>query len=173
MINNQDGLYKRLVLVLLCVVMVAASSGCSTLKKKFTRQKKKDKEAASDFVPVLEPEVYPVKTTGPADIYAQQYSMLLVWISDFADNYQTIKNDKRMLKSLESAVNSVAEMIGQIQSPLAEELTGVKNQIVWVREEFSKPESFRNIARISSELRDVEKALRKKFKPTLVAELFK
>lgn len=173
MMNRQGYFHRPLVLVTLCVAMIVVSSGCAPLKKKFIRQKKKDKEAASDFVPVLEPEVYPVKTLGPGDIYAQQYSLFVLWISDFADNYETIRNDKRMLNDLESALKSVEEMINQLQSPLAEDLGKIKNQMVWVRDEYVKPASFRNTSRINSEVREIERNVRKNFKPNLVSEQFK
>ncbi|MBL8013806.1 MAG: hypothetical protein JNN05_08170 [Candidatus Omnitrophica bacterium] len=157
----------------LCMTVLFMYSGCAPLKKKFIRQKKKDKAALSDFVPVLEPEVYPVKTMGPADIYGQKYALLKVWISDFADNYATIKNDKRMVGDLESALKAIEEMLAQVVSPVSDGLSTLKNQIVWVHDEFVKPASFRNVSKINSELREIERTINKEFKPKAVSEHFR
>lgn len=172
MMRNRLRIPRPMAVWAMCVIVIFTYCGCTPLKKKFIRQKKKDKETSSDFIPVLEPEIYPVKTASPADTFAQQYTLLKIWVSDFADNYETIGNDKRMVGDLNSALKAVDEMIGQLASASSEDLTALKKQIVWVRDEFEKPSSFRNISRINSELRDVQRNI-KKFKPGLVAEHIK
>lgn len=163
--------FRRLVSACsLCLVMMIVLTGCASLKKKFIRQKKKDKEGAGDFIPVLEPEVYPVKETGPSELYAQQYSLFNVWVSDFANNFETIDNNKRMVNDLDAALKSINEMIGLVKSPVSEELAVIKGQVQLIRDEFTKPEAFRNRTKISGELRNVDKTIRKKYKPSLVQE---
>lgn len=160
---------KWLPVCLLCLVVAFSHAGCTPLKKKFIRQKKKDKDAVSDFVPVLEPEVYPVKTTTPADEYARQYALLDVWISDFADNFTTVDNDKRMVSDVDTALKAADEMAALLKSPAADDLEAIKKQLVFLRGEYGKPASFRNVSRMTSELRDIDRNLRKKLKPVAVA----
>ena len=164
--------FRRLVSACsLCLVMIIFLNGCAPLRKNFIRQKKKDKAGTEDFVPVLEPEVYPVKKTGPGDVYAQQYSMFNLWISDFADNFDTMNNnDKRMINDLDAALKSISEMIRLVKTPASEELSAIKGQVQYIRDEFAKQKSFRNPSRIKSELRDVDKKIRKNFKVTMVKE---
>ena len=157
----------------LFLVLGVFLTGCAPLRKKFIRQKKKDKESTGDFIPVLEPEVYPVKTMGPADVYAQQYSLFNVWISDYADNFETANNDKRLVNDLEAALKSLEQMISFVKSPLSEELTAIKTQVQLIRGEYSKPESFRNRSKINSELRDLDRTMRKNYKPAMVQEWLK
>lgn len=153
----------------LCLVITIMFTGCASLKKKFIRQKKKDASIDDKFIPVLEPEEYPVKKEGPYEHYAQQYTLFNVWISDFTDNFQgNIRNQKRMIADLQSALKAVREMKTVVQTPVIEGLAKIEKQVEYLLEEYQKPEAFRNTSRISSELRSVDRNVRKEFKPTSV-----
>lgn len=167
--NNSIAFRRMLTVCSLCLVLTISLTGCEPLRKKFVRQKKKEKEGTGDFIPVLEPEIYPVKTIGPAEVYAQQYAMFNLWVDDFTDNFETSDNDKKLISDLDAALKSITEMVGQLKSPVREELAQIKDQVQKIREEIVKPVAFRNRSKIKSELRDLDRTIRKKYKPSLVA----
>lgn len=65
-------------------------SGCTPLKKKFTRQKKVDKENDPKFIPVLNPVEYEERKVSAEENYKYHYSLWKVWNKDLL---QTIERD--------------------------------------------------------------------------------
>jgi hypothetical protein len=152
----------------LCMAVVVSSAGCEPLRKKFTRQKKKDKET-SDFIPVLEPVDYPVKQYGAKEAYAQHYSLFKVWFSDFDTSRREAANEKKMVYDLDAALKELGEMENLLKGPSKDELVKVKGQVQFIRDEFSKPKAFRNEGRINNEFNSADMAIRKKFKPNALS----
>ena len=152
----------------LCLVVTVLFTGCEPLRKKFTRQKKKDQVGDEKFIPVLEPQEYPVKKYGAEDSYAQHYSMFKIWFSDFANTYEQTINEKKQIYNLDAALKETVEMEKLLKSPLQEELAKIRKQVQFIRDEYAKPKTFRNIARIHSEIRSVDAAMHKSFKPAIV-----
>ena len=170
MMTSKTKLRRWLPACALCLAVTVLSTGCEPLRKKFIRQKKKNKEDTGDFIPVLEPEVYPVKKFGRMEEYAQQYSLFSVWVSDFADNFETMNNEKRLLNDLDAALKAVDQMQKLVKSPVADDLGKIKGQVQFVRDEYNKPKAFRNVSRINSEIRNLDMTMRKKFKVDMVKE---
>ncbi len=151
----------------LCAAVLFSSAGCTPLRKKFTRQKKKD--AIDDsIVPVLEPVEYPVKQHGAKEDYAQHYSLFRVWFSDFDTNRNSTSNEKKLTFDLDSALNELDEMEKILKSPAKEELAKVKVQVEFIRKEYDKSKAFRNQARIDSDIRTIDRTMRKNFKPDMI-----
>jgi len=153
----------------MCLITTVLLTGCEPLRKKFIRQKKK-KEETSDFIPVLEPQEYPVKKNGPIEEYAQQYSLFNVWLSDFADNFQRMNNKKRLINDLDAAIKAIDDMGKFLQGSVVDDLGKAKQQVQYLREEYDKPNAFRNISRMNTELRSLHATMVKKFKPKMVKE---
>ena len=172
MIVNYFSRRNRLPVCVLCLVTVLFLTGCEPLRKKFTRQKKKNITGTEEFIPVLEPEEYPVKQYGPQDAYAQHYSLCKIWFSDFIASSEE-SNEKKQKNSLDAALKEVEEMEKVLKSPGLEALDKIKKQIQFVRDQYNKPRSFRSSARIASEARDIDMTLRKKLKPEMLKESFK
>jgi hypothetical protein len=170
MMTSKAKLRRWLSACALCLVVTVLSTGCEPLRKKFVRQKKKDKEGTGDFIPVLEPEEYPVKRSGPMEQYAQQYSLFTVWVSDFADNFETMDNEKRLMNDLDAAIKAIDEMGRLVKAPVSDELGKIKEQLQYIRGEYEKPKAFRNVSRMASEIRNLDMTMRKKFKMNLVKE---
>lgn len=154
----------------LCLALAVTFTGCAPLKKKFMRQKKKDKETNENFIPVLEPEEYQVRQVGPFEEYSQHYLLFNVWISDFGDNFQTMDNDKRLISDLESALKSISAMQKLSTGTLAESIAKITKQVKYLLGEYDQPEAFRNPSRMSSEVRSIERSLRRDLKPDLVKD---
>ncbi len=164
MMMNYFSRRNGLSVFVLCLAVVVFLTGCEPLRKKFTRQKKKDRVVNEKFIPVLEPEEYPVKQYGPQDAYAQHYSLFKVWFSDFVNTYEQTINEKRVIYNLDAALKELGEMQKVLKSPVQEELAKVEKQVQFIRNEYAKPKAFRNDARIRSEIRGIQATVNKKFK---------
>ena len=159
---------KWLIGCLCLAVLVSSSSGCVPLRKKFTRQKKKDHES-KEIIPVLEPIDYPAKHHGAKEEYAQHYSLCRVWLSDFDMSRDLqMNNEKKLVLNLDAALKEVGEMDQVVSGAGKDQLAKIRVQLQFVRNEYDKPKSFRNETRISNELRSIDKALRA-IKPDMVS----
>lgn len=170
MMNNVTSRRWLLTVCVLCLAFTVTLTGCEPLKKKFVRQKKKDKQTDDKFIPVLEPEVYEVKEVGPFEDYSQQYLLFNVWISDFGDNFQTMDNDKRLISDLEAALKSINAMQKLSTGTVADAIAKITKQVEYLRGEYDRPAAFRNTSRMSSEVRSIERSLRRELKPELVKD---
>ena len=92
-------------LILLFLFGTLTSSGCTPLRKKFTRKKKEDKEQNQKFIPVLEPVDYPEKIYSSLDRYKHHYSLWKVWEKDLIQTIEEDGSDKRQKYLLSQAVN--------------------------------------------------------------------
>jgi len=92
----------------LCVVFLAIS-GCTPLRKKFTR-KKKDKQANQKFIPVLDPIDYPEKVYSAAEKYKYHYSLWKVWNKDLLQVLERNGSEKRQKYLLDQAIVQLKEM---------------------------------------------------------------
>jgi hypothetical protein len=146
----------------LCMAVMVSSMGCEPLRKKFTRQKKKG-QTGKEIIPVLEPVDYPAKQYGTKEDYAKHYSLFRVWISDFDTNRRDA-SDKKLVYDLDAALNELGEMENILKNPKKEELATLKTQVQFVRDQYAQPEAFRNSARIDTEMRAINRAM-KTFKP--------
>ncbi len=73
------------------------------------------------------------------------------------------------INKIENWYESAQELADLLKSPAADDLEAIKKQLVFLRGEYGKPASFRNVSRMTSELRDIDRNLRKKLKPVAVA----
>ena len=112
------------------VIVSLVVSGCESLRKKFTRQKKKDSEQSDQFIPVLEPEQYPEKVYSPANDYKYHFSLWQVWQKELSTAVFERESNKRQLYMLNQAivqVDALKKLVGaEKQSGLEEVLKGLR-----------------------------------------------
>ena len=154
-------------LMVVMVSLVAVSfllSGCETLKRKFTRQKKKDKEQAEEFVPVLEPEEYPEKVYSVADNYKYHYSLWQVWEKELSNAVSEKESNKRQLYMLNQMiihVDALKKLVSQ------ENLSGLEetlNDLNKLESQIKRPAPMHESFAILKELRKLEKKMRDHYK---------
>jgi hypothetical protein len=93
-----------------------------------------------------------------------------VWVSDFADNFETMANEKRLVNDLDAALKAIDEMRKLVNSPVTEDLGKIKEQLQYIRREYDHPKAFRNVSRMTSEIRNLKMMMRKKFKVNLIKD---
>lgn len=142
-------------------VLLSALSGCTTLRRKFTRKKKKDGEESQKFIPVLEPVDYPEKTSSSLEKYKQHYSLWKVWERDLLQTIDSDGSDKRQKYLLEQAIEQLEGMRALLTDEKKAEFAPLVDGLREVGEVYERPASMRNtfsirkkIERNSSEIRN-------------------
>jgi len=106
---------KKIWIVLLLVLLIPGLSGCASLRDKFTRKKKTDKEELPKFYPVREYKIKP-----SIELYTKHYIFWKNWNKEFL--VQLGKNVKKDRQCLENMIMHLQDMKVMLKPPLAEEL---------------------------------------------------
>ena len=154
---------------LLCFCVVSSSlAGCSSLRKKFTRKKKKDFTA--EFEPVLNPVDYPPMRESVPETYAYHASLRQVWYKGLAETLPTKDSDKRVKYFFDQMLLELNEMISlltQEKKALAEGLLGKLQNI---RKEYDRPSQMRQLPTIERRLRLLDGDIRDELKLDVVKD---
>ncbi len=151
---------KLLLSIIAIVVMSVSLSACEPLRKKFTRQKKKDRMENKDFVPVLEPLEYPAPADNPKENYKGHYSLIKAWYKDLWTAIEENGSDKKIQYTIKQIYFHIDEMQKLVVPQKQAELTKLKGLLAYYEESLNSPSSMRNISRIQSDLRAFDRQLR-------------
>ena len=152
---------------LICAVAILVS-GCQPLRKKFTRKKKKEREASERFIPVLEPIDYPKRIFSPEEEYRKHYSLWKIWDKDLAQSIENDDSDKRqkflLIKNLEELEEMRALLAGEQQMAFDLTLDKMRN----VQTVYDKPAAMRNKFTVKKIVSSCAKVIRNTFSPAQV-----
>lgn len=153
---------RKMIVMTSAVLFLSLSlSGCETLRKKFTRTKKKSQTEDTGFAPVLEPEEYPAPENNPVLSYKQHYSLLKVWYKDLwtaLEDKFTDKQIRYLLKQINAQIDEMQKLLDQDK---ALELNKLKELLKYFDDSLNSSWALRNIPRIRSDLRAFDRSLRK------------
>ena len=155
-----------------CLVITITASGCESLRKKFTRQKKKEDTASGKFIPVLEPEEYPSKEHNPLAAYQYHYDLFKVWHRDLEATIEDRMTDKRQKYAYTNALIHLNAMVQLLNGPAQEHLGTIKKHFENVGRQLDQPAAMRSYPSISTEIRLIGKDIRKGFLPEDVKDIF-
>ena len=158
--------------VVWCLGISLLCTGCESLRKKFTRQKKKEDAASEKFIPVLEPEEYPSKEHNPLAAYKYHYDLYKVWHRDLEATIEDNMTDKRQKYSYKNLLKHVTAMEQLLSGPRQEGLTALRRQLEKMGPEFEKPAVMRNFSSVSNQLRLIGKEIRKNYQPQDIEGIF-
>lgn len=160
------------VTIIAVLVMSLTMSSCEPLRKKFTRQKKKNASADMDFIPVLEPQDYPAPENNPIENYTQHYDLIKAWYRDLWTAIEDKGSSKQVrftLKQINGHIDEMEKLVNEDQKPEFEKL---RSLLAYYSEAIDKDVSMRNKSRIQSDLRAFDRKLRQlnagKIKASLV-----
>ena len=154
--------------LLIIVVISFMFNGCAPLKKKFIRQKKKDKAEA--FIPVLDPVDYPAPVYSAKKKYAYHYSLWRVWSRDLLQAFGRDSNKKNQKYLLGQIKIQMEEMKKLISVDKKKELDVLVGEIDVIEGVLNKPVSSYNNRSIKKKLQVYDKKMRNAFKPALITE---
>ena len=153
---------RRYFLILLLFMFLLTSTGCQTLRKKFTRAKKADQEESA-VMPVLEPIDYAPKKQLPQEQYQYRYSLWKNWYKDLIEAIDRNDNDKRIKYIMAELITQLEEMAKWITGAKKDELEIRINYWYAIQRDFDVPSAMRNIQRIKNKLASEEKVVRNNF----------
>jgi len=148
----------------LCVLALTVS-GCTPLRRKFTRKKKKDRELSQKFIPILEPVDYPKKVYSSRERYKHHYSLWRVWDRDLLQTIERHGSDKRQKYLLGQVIEQLEEMRKLLADEKQVELTGLIDNFQDVRQVYEKPVAMRNKFSIRKKIELNAKKIRNGFAP--------
>ena len=160
MANNFIRCRKLVVSVAAVLAMSLSLSACEPLRKKFTRQKKKDKSEERDFVPVLEPQEYPAPENNPVENYKQHYALVKAWYKDLWTALEEKWSDKKIEYTLKQIYGHIEEMQKLVVPSKQGEFVHLRNLLKYYDCSLNGPLPLRNTARIQSDLRAFDRQLR-------------
>ena len=162
--RNTDRLGRSLVMICFLVSAVS-SSGCEPLRKKFIRQKKKDKEQTSEVIPILEPIAYPEKVYSSEELYKQHYTLWRAWYADLLiDISESNSSTKHLTYNLEQSILQLQEMQRLIVAERQGKLRSLINGLEKIREDFNQPRPLINTGSLKLKLESLGKEIREKYK---------
>ena len=142
------------------LIVAIMTSGCVNFRKKFIRQKKKDAEQGNEFIPVLEPEVYPDKVYSPSADYKYHYSLWQVWSKELSTAITNNESQKRQLYMLSQAMAQIDEMQKLVTEDKQKEFNDVLKRLGSLQETLKKPAAMHDPTVIQSQIRGLERTMR-------------
>lgn len=148
----------------LCAAMVL--SGCQSLRQKFVRKKKADRE--DKFIPILEPVEYEASDVSRFERYSHHYQTYRVWERELMAGLERDMPDKRLEFFLTELVANLEGMIKWAPEAKAAGLQDVLTEYRAALPYFESSQAFRNEAGFVSKLRRYERNVRQNFSPKKV-----
>lgn len=153
--------HKSTAMVMTGLLVCALSlSSCDTLRKKFTRQKKKGDVSEQAFIPVLEPEEYATPEENPEEGYKQHYSLIKAWYHDLWTGIDGKNTSKYLNYIIRQVINNIDQMKGLVDEPTQADLSKLASFLNYYRDSLDVPWAARNVSRIQSDLRAFDRFLR-------------
>ena len=165
--------FKAYALIACLVATSISLSACEPLRKKFTRQKKKDASADQDFIPVLEPQEYPAADKDPVQNYKQHYALIKAWYRDMwtalEERGGSDKQQRYLLKTIYGHIDEMRKLVVPQQQQKLDELAKI---LSYYDSALGVPPAMRNVARIRSDLRAFDRMLRHKLRADKIKGAF-
>jgi len=143
----------------LIILLIFIASGCEPLRKKFTRQKKKD-ESQSAFIPVLDPVDYPDKVETPEESYRHYFSLWQVWDKDFMMRLQENSSDKKINFTFNQVLLQLTEMEKLLTGEKQQKIREYIGQLTALGQDLKQPAQIRNSSLIQRKVEHIGKDLR-------------
>jgi hypothetical protein len=152
---------KKTVLVIAGLLVLSLSlSSCDTLRKKFTRQKKKGESEDQTFVPVLVPEEYPVPELNPVQNYREHYDLIKAWYKDLWTAIDDKSSDKYVHYTISQITNHIDQMKNLVDAPTQANLVKLAGLLKFYSSSLNDSWQVRNVSRIQGDLRGFDRLLR-------------
>jgi len=165
-INFVSFVCKMLVLSIFLTGML----GCQSLRKKFIRQKKKDKKV--DFIPVLDPIDYEPGQVSAKERYGYHYGMWKVWYRELIEDLAKKGSDKSQLFNLMKAMSQIEEMKKWVRDEKKEVLDDVMVKISEFKKTYEKPKVMRNNHSQKAMFERIAKKVRNELNPKVMGGFY-
>ena len=154
---------QKIVVTLLLVLFVLSANGCEPLRKKFTRQKKKD-ESQSQVIPILDPIDYPDAVESPEASYRQYFSLWQVWDKELAMRIGEHASDKKISVTFNQFLVQLMAMEKLLTGEKQQKLNQYITQLSALQKDLGQPAAIRNDGIIQSKIERIGKNVREGFR---------
>ncbi|MCA9405099.1 MAG: hypothetical protein KC684_01050 [Candidatus Omnitrophica bacterium] len=173
-VKSKVSLFQAVCLCFCLAITVFTLSGCEPLRKKFRREKKKDKESLR-IVPILDPVDYAPARFSPEEKYTYHYTLWKAWEKELAQNYtndSTQYSDKRQEYLIAEIIKQLGEMKTLVVTDKAKKLEEILKDMDKLQKEYEKPEDLRSRFQMRSLLKRTSKTIRDDFDPEVMKEFY-
>ena len=146
------------------VMFFITMAGCEPLRKKFTRQKKKDQNEGTKFIPVLDPIEYPAKVESPAEAYKHYFSLWQVWDKELIMRVEEHASNKKINFTVNQLLTQLTEMEKFLTGEKQQQLSQLIAQINQVQRDLAQPVGIRSDGVIVKKIQRVGSKLREDFR---------
>ena len=153
----------------LCLgILVSCGLGCASLKKKFTRQKKK--QVHEEFVPVLDPIDYAPPVVSAQQEYRQHYSIWKIWQRDLVQNIEADAPEKKQRYLLEQMIAQLREMEKWLLEEKRARLSVLVGELEGILQSYETPAPLRDASSTKRKIEANAKKVRAAFDPKVVKD---
>jgi hypothetical protein len=149
-------------------ILISCGSGCASLKKKFTRQKKK--QAREEFIPVLDPIDYAPLVVSAQQQYQRHYSLWKIWQRDLVQNIEAGAPQKKQRYLFEQMIVQLREMGAWLPGNKRAELLVFVEELEGILASYETPAPLRDAFSIKRKIESNAKKVRVAFDPKVVQE---
>jgi hypothetical protein len=144
-----------------------SAGGCTSLRKKFVRQKKKAVQQ-EEFIPVLDPVDYAPAVVSAEERYAYHYSLWKVWHRDFVENIDHKESDKKQKYVLGQVVAQLEEMSKWMADEKRRELNASIGEWEAILAFYEEPVQVRSMSSLKRKIEANAQKIRQQFNPDAV-----
>lgn len=98
----------RLLLIVFMCLSIVSLSGCETVRRKFVRKAKAEKENPEEVIYV--PQEYPVQVTSNEDTYRNYYTFWKGWHQELIEVLSEGQNHKKQVECINEIVSNLNKM---------------------------------------------------------------
>jgi hypothetical protein len=150
--------FQALASALVFMIFAGSLTSCQTLRKKFTREKKK--KVSGEIIPVLEPVDYPFRERNPEERYLHHYTMWQVWQKDLERALRSKESEKRLKYLLAQAVTHLEGMRNWLSAEGARRVDEVIKGYRDLDGRLNQPDAFKDYLHLARQADRLGKSVR-------------
>jgi hypothetical protein len=134
-VKNKIQIARKSLLIIFVCIAVTSFFGCQTLKKKFTRKSKAEKENVEEVV--YSPQEYPVQVISNEEMYRTYYTFWRGWHQELTEVLSEGENRKKQVECINEIITDLNKMkdllTPDVQANLKEyiqQLTPIQEEII-------------------------------------------
>ncbi len=166
-----DGRRMSVLWLLIIFLFSVMLSSCEPLRKKFVREKKRDRIVREE--PILEPMAYPRKPYDVYSDYGNQYAMFYVWKKEFIAALDDQETSKRLLYLFDAMIGQLKEMGELLTDEKNLELASDMQRLDFIRDRLNHTDYLFYLPRIKREVNSITRSIRSQYQPTIMRQHMK
>lgn len=136
-------------------------SGCEPLRKKFTRQKKIERQLIHE--PILDPIDYPHRVYNVVENYRYRFSLFHVWKKEFISSVDNQASSKRLRYLMDNMIDQLVAMNQLLVYQKRSDLEKAIEDLRAIRVQLDMPSPFFDFPNIRRKVNSITQRVRSKY----------